>query len=235
MKNIKTFESFSLEYPRVNETADMFMMPVDPIRGAAEVYKSIGDVVKRKFSEIVGSLQKTPASDVAKIKNFMLKTFGTTTPEFSRENAEKLQLVLGLDSIEEGFKEGEDIVIKIMGVLKNFLGLSAAGWANAPLAALVAGLTGSGIIAGAALIGAFVLLWILTKVMEIFGYDSDDIAATGEYDPSKDIRNKLFGGSTEKPKNTPKPEVNPYIDPSTGQPYKAKVGGIPIYIKRPGQ
>jgi hypothetical protein len=38
MKYIKTFESFG-----VNETLDMFMMPVDPIKGAAEVWTDILD------------------------------------------------------------------------------------------------------------------------------------------------------------------------------------------------
>jgi hypothetical protein len=38
MKYIKTFESFG-----VNETLDMFMMPVDPIKGAAEVWGDILD------------------------------------------------------------------------------------------------------------------------------------------------------------------------------------------------
>ena len=48
MRYIKTYESFN-----INETMDMMFMPVDPIAGAADVYKEIGDYIKNKMTELV--------------------------------------------------------------------------------------------------------------------------------------------------------------------------------------
>jgi hypothetical protein len=48
MRYLKTFESFN-----INETMDMMFMPVDPIAGAADVYKEIGDYIKNKMTELV--------------------------------------------------------------------------------------------------------------------------------------------------------------------------------------
>lgn len=45
MKYIKTYESF-----KVNETMDMFTMPVDPIKGSLEVWSDIWDSVKSFFN-----------------------------------------------------------------------------------------------------------------------------------------------------------------------------------------
>ena len=86
MKHIKTFESFN-----INETMDMMTMPVDPIVGAADVYSDIADAIGNKIGEITNALKKAASPEVDKIKAFMLKTFGTTTPEFNEENAEKFR------------------------------------------------------------------------------------------------------------------------------------------------
>ena len=48
MRYIKTYESF-----KVNETMDMMFMPVDPIAGAADVYKEIGNYIKTKLTDLV--------------------------------------------------------------------------------------------------------------------------------------------------------------------------------------
>ena len=48
MRYIKTYESFN-----VNETMDMMFMPVDPIAGAADVYKEIGNYIKTKLTDLV--------------------------------------------------------------------------------------------------------------------------------------------------------------------------------------
>lgn len=48
MKYIKTYESFN-----VNETLDMFTLPVDPITGAAGVYKEIANFIKTKMTDLV--------------------------------------------------------------------------------------------------------------------------------------------------------------------------------------
>jgi len=46
MKYIKKFESFN-----INETMDMFTMPVDPIKGAADMWSDILDYFKTKYKE----------------------------------------------------------------------------------------------------------------------------------------------------------------------------------------
>ena len=48
MRYIKTYESF-----KVTETMDMMFMPVDPIAGAADVYKEIGNYIKTKLTDLV--------------------------------------------------------------------------------------------------------------------------------------------------------------------------------------
>ena len=53
MRYLKTFESFS-----VNETMDMFMMPVDPIKGAADVYSDFYDQIKSKLKDFFSAIKK---------------------------------------------------------------------------------------------------------------------------------------------------------------------------------
>lgn len=185
MKHIKTFESFN-----INETMDMMTMPVDPIAGAADVYSDIADAIGNKIGEITNALKKAASPEVDKIKAFMLKTFGTTTPEFNEENAEKLYKVLGLSSIKEGYQEGENLAVKICGVIKQILGVNIYAWCGIPLAVVIGGLMGSGVAVGAALIGGWALLWVFTKLMNLFGYgdENTDVADIGDYNPSHDVR-----------------------------------------------
>jgi hypothetical protein len=51
MKYIKTYESFN-----VSETMDMMFMPVDPIAGAADVYKDIADYLGNEYEKIESKL-----------------------------------------------------------------------------------------------------------------------------------------------------------------------------------
>lgn len=62
MKYIKTFESFKL-----NETQDMMFMPVDPIKGAAEVYSDIADALGGKFHEALDKVEEVAEAVVEKI------------------------------------------------------------------------------------------------------------------------------------------------------------------------
>jgi hypothetical protein len=191
MKHLKTFESFS-----VNETMDMMTMPVDPIAGAADVYKDITDAIGNKISDITKSLKEVALPEVSKIKDFMIKTFGTTTPELTEENAQKLYDVLGLSSVKENiensFQEGENLVVKLCGRIKQVLGINMYAWGGVPLAIILGGLIGSnGAIAGI-LISSFALLYVFSKIMQLFGYGSEDtdVADIGAYNPQQDIRNK---------------------------------------------
>ena len=187
MKYIKKFESFN-----VNETMDMMTLPVDPIAGSADVYSDIADAIGNKIGEITNSLKKEAAPDVSKFKDFMIKNFGTSTPEFSKENVEKLSKVLGLSSIKEGYQEGENLAVKLCGTIKQILGINMYAWAGTFLATVIACLMGGSYgTFGVALIAGYALLYLFTKLMELFGYDGEgDVAGIGNYNPSQDIRRR---------------------------------------------
>jgi hypothetical protein len=188
MKYIKTFESFN-----INETMDMMTMPVDPIAGAADVYSDIADAIGNKISEITNALKKAAAPEVAKIKDFMLKTFGTTSPELNEKNAKKLFDILGLNLVKENFKEGENLAIKLCARIKQVLGINIYAWAGIPLAVVLGGMMMSSTVAVfGILLGSFALLFLFTKIMQVFGYGNEDtdVAAIGDYNPSQDIRNR---------------------------------------------
>lgn len=53
MKYLKTFESFSID-----ETLDMFTMPVDPIANAADVYSDFYKQIKSKIKTFFSALKK---------------------------------------------------------------------------------------------------------------------------------------------------------------------------------
>jgi hypothetical protein len=187
MRYLKKFESFN-----VNETMDMMFMPVDPIKGMSDVYSDISDAIGNKIGEMTNSLKKAAAPDVSKIKDFMIKNFGTCTPEFSKENVEKLSKVLGLSSIKEGYQEGENLAVKLCGTIKQILGINMYAWAGTFLATVIACLMGGSYgTFGVALIGGWALLYVFTKLMELFGYEKGgDIAGIGNYNPSLDIRRR---------------------------------------------
>ena len=201
MKYIKTFESYS-----VNETQDMMFMPVDPIKGTADmyndIYKSIKDSIVKPTEEwlnekgdaILKSIKPSNES-LKKIHDFMMKNFGTISPDLNSKNITKMIDVLGLEKIKENYQEdewhtveGESIIVKILAKIKYLFGLNIAAMGGVP--AFVAGLMISGTASTAALywIGAFVVSWLLIKILNTFGYEGSDVAAVGYYDPSKDIR-----------------------------------------------
>jgi hypothetical protein len=201
MKYIKTFESYS-----VNETQDMMFMPVDPIKGAADmyndIYKSIKDSIvqptvewlNEKEDAILKSIKPSNES-LKKIHDFMMKNFGTISPDLNSKNITKMIDVLGLEKIKENYQEdewhtveGESIIVKILAKIKYLFGLNIAACAGVP--AFVTGLfmTDRADLAALYWIGAFVVSWLLTKILNVFGYGGSDVAAVGHYDPSKDIR-----------------------------------------------
>jgi hypothetical protein len=187
MKYIKTYESFN-----INETMDMMTMPVDPIAGAADVYKDIAKAIGNKIDAITTSLKKAALPEVNKIKDYMFKIYGTTVPAYTEENAQKLYDALGLSSVKENFQEGENLAIKLCGRIKQVLGINMYAWGGVPLAIILGGLIGSGAAVGGILIGSFVLLYVFTKIMKLFGYgdENTDVAGIGDYNPSQDIRNR---------------------------------------------
>lgn len=235
MKYIKKFESFN-----VNETMDMMFMPVDPIAGAADmysdIYKSIKDsmvqpIVKwlnEKGVDILNSVKPSKES-LKKIYDFMMKNFGTISPDLNSENITKMIDALGLEKIKENNQEdewhtveGENIIVKILATLKYLFGLNIAGWFGLP--AFVTGLfmtDGNGAIAALYWIGAFVVSWLLTKILEIFGYDGTDSAAVGRYDVDKDKFANRFKSKPSDP--------DQYSQGSYGKP-NIPFGGLKKYI-----
>lgn len=62
MKYIKTYESF-----KTNETMDMMTMPVDPIKGAADVYSDVAKYLGNKFTEATTKVEEAAQSVVEEI------------------------------------------------------------------------------------------------------------------------------------------------------------------------
>ena len=188
MKHLKTFESFS-----INETMDMMTLPVDPIPGSIDVYSEVFKSIGYKINDIVNPLKRVALSDAVKIKDFMIKTFRTTSPELSKENVEKLNKVLGLDYINESsFQENEKLAIKLCGRIKQLLGVNIYASAGIPLATVLGLISGSVFIGFVAFLAGWALLWIFSKIMQIFGYGDMDtnISGIGTYDPDNDIRRR---------------------------------------------
>ncbi len=193
MKYLKTFESY-----HINETlGDLMTLPVDPIPGTLDVFNDIKDAIKKRYDEFMKSLSKVPMIEVQKIKAFLMKNFGTTTPELSKENLQKCVQLLGLDLIQttvaEGFKENESLFIMLCGRVKQLLGLNMHAWGGLAGSILIAVLTGTGF-GGfvVATILSYILMYIFIAIMQLFGYGDDrtDVHLIGEYDPSRDIRTK---------------------------------------------
>ena len=109
----------------------------------------------------------------------MTKTFGTTVPAFTEENAEKLYKALGLDSVKESLQEGENLAIQLCGRVKQVLGVNIYAWAGIPLAIVLGGMmAGSTAAVFGILIGSWALLWVFTKIMQVFGYGNDAVSYT---------------------------------------------------------
>ncbi len=236
MRYIKTYESFN-----VNETMDMFTLPVDPIKGAADVYKDIYNSIKDtaikpvlewledKGYDLLESIKPSKES-VKKIYDFMMKTFGTISPDLNSETVSKMIDALKLEKVvKENYQEddyhtveGENIIVKILGTLKYLFGLNIA---SGGLLGLVAGLVisgGSGFVGALTYIGAFIATWILFKILEVFGYYTDDTAAVGYYDKSKD----KFPGRFKDSSNTP---------PAQSSSYKIPIGGLKRFVFKDGK
>ena len=84
----------------------MMTLPVDPIKGSGDMWKDVWEELSDKLSdskmgEIAKHLKKLGKDVVEKIKNFMIKTFGTTTPEMSKENLKKFVDALQLGKLFE--------------------------------------------------------------------------------------------------------------------------------------
>lgn len=68
MRYIKTYESFN-----VNETLDMFTLPVDPIKGSLDVYKQIAEFIKTTMKDLAKYLGDKLELFIEKITDFVEK------------------------------------------------------------------------------------------------------------------------------------------------------------------
>jgi len=83
MKHLKTFESFT-----TNETLDMMTMPVDPIKGAADMYGDVKDYLKDKFNAFEEKVEEfvdgiVEQLDADKVLSNIEKYFGKPAHDLS--------------------------------------------------------------------------------------------------------------------------------------------------------
>ena len=210
MKHIQNFNKF-------NEEVEMGMFPTDVVRSAPDAYKDIFAGVSDLYSELVDKIgneigeikdafKGVTRQEVEKIAQFMKKTFGTVKPEMTKENVMKLTKALGLDTISENFKENENMAVKILGRIKQALGINVAGSAGMGLAMILTyalhllnklpmstplDVDISMMVTIELAAAGWAALFMFDLIMKMFGYNSDDdIAGIGNYNPNKDIRNK---------------------------------------------
>lgn len=205
MKHIQNFNKF-------NEEVETLMMPTDVVRSAPDAYRDIfagvsdlyNDVVDEmgsKIEQLKDAFKGVSEREVGKIAEFMKKTFGTVTPEMTKENGIKLAKVLGLDTISENFKADENIVVKIIGRIKQVLGINVASTGGFGLSIIltyvlkvlgVISLASVGVATTMGLaVAGIAVAFMFSKIMEMFGYDDDSISDIGNYNPKMDIRNKF--------------------------------------------
>ena len=210
MKHIQNFNKF-------NEEVEMGMFPTDVVRSAPDVYKDVFsgisdlysdlvDKIGNKMGEIKDAFKGLSRQEVEKIAQFMKKTFGTVKPEMTKENVMKLTKALGLDTVSENFKENENMAVKIIGRIKQALGINVAGTAGLGLATILTyalhllnklpmstslEVDISMMVTIELAAAGWAALFMFDLIMKMFGYNSDDdIAGIGNYNPNKDIRNK---------------------------------------------
>lgn len=102
MKYIKAFESFN-----VNETMDMFMMPVDPIKGAAEVWSDILDSLWEGIQKFYKGAKEYFTEGLDKICDFAFKMFANI-----EDLIKKIELYFKSPVQDLTYKQVFDILMK---------------------------------------------------------------------------------------------------------------------------
>lgn len=187
-KNAKTLKiesitgDIDMDFGRTNYSKE------DYINNVGSTIEDAIEFAKDKLADIAIDFSKINKEDVKKIADFLIKTFGTTKPALNKDNAEKFAKALGLNSVlSEGFKEGENIAVKIIGIIKVLTGINQYGFFGTVLATVMGYFYGApGFII--ALVGGWVLLSLFNGILEHFGYEDVDIASVGRYNPKKDSR-----------------------------------------------
>jgi len=219
MKHIRNFNKF-------NEEVEMGMLPTDVVRSAPDAYKDVFsgisdlygylvDKIGNKIEEVKDSFKGISEKDAGKIAQFMKKTFGTVNPKMTKENVIKLTKALGFDTITENFKENENLAVKIIGRIKQVLGINVATTAGAGLAFILTFVldklnqiptmtdpfikdhSDACILTSIELMASgWAALFMFDLIMRMFGYFGTatnlykDLTGIGDYNPNRDIRNK---------------------------------------------
>lgn len=188
MKHLKKFESFSVN----EELMDMMTLPVDPIKGAAQVYGDLWDDVKSHFKVNINVVEEKigdwvdeyvlPKVDVEKLISKISSFLGGDIIKMSVDDmAEKLKNKLGDkfsttfealddDDILAGPTKGDNLVDKVMKILSilGFVNVSTGGFALTSVLKLLGfGLMGA--IKGAFLsVAIMIVILIIRRVINAY-------------------------------------------------------------------
>lgn len=162
------------------------------------VFNKIKDKTITSIAKAISNKISDKVKD--RLKSFMMDTFGTLTPEVSQQQANILMKKLNLDNISEAedkFKSNESVIIKVLEALRKVAGLNLLTL-TVPLQAILKTLNvsptdntrGDFILIP---ILSYIVLYILVKLMELFGYKSKGkpVTDTPSYDEEDDVREKL--------------------------------------------
>jgi hypothetical protein len=107
-KHIKLFEDFSSKYlSKIDEGQDMFTLPVDPIKGSAQVYGDIAEAIGSRFNEAVMKMEDTAESVVEDLGNRSFEVLESIERYFGVP-ADRLtynMIVANLKGIKESFSD----------------------------------------------------------------------------------------------------------------------------------
>jgi hypothetical protein len=130
-------------------------------------------------SKIESAVEKLPPGVEEALAEFLMDTFGTDQPDVSAENAEILAGKLGLDGLQESFKENETLATKALVRLGQILGvnLAALGLPTALMAAALGASAGAApaIGIGGGMLASVALMSVINRVTQARGYDFNDI------------------------------------------------------------
>lgn len=181
MKHLKTFESFT-----TNETLDMMTMPVDPIKGAADVYGDVKSYLKDKFNDFEEKVEEFVNSIMDNLE--VNKTIKNIEVYFGKsiEDITFNDIKLKLEKSNESFADRYDaadpygdehmasplkdvkggVAQKILHILQNILGVNLLtfGLAGSLIASLAGFLVGPGLSMIYSCV-AFIVLHIIRKLI----------------------------------------------------------------------
>ena len=168
------------------------------------VQEGVLDKIKDRSIEVIAAAaaKVMPQKVKERLKDFMLKTFGTLTPEVSALNAEELSNSLGLREVklteaDSKFKPNESVLVKVLERLRQVAGVNLISL-TVPLQYILnkAGMSLTQDTRGDMLMipaVSMVVMAVLVKLMSLLGYTNkggQDMIDTPKYRSEDDIREK---------------------------------------------